>query len=547
VAENFKHYRAPFIYTEFGCTMAREFTQVPIMMDEMSDFLSGGLVYEYSDHGGGSGYGLVVNRATSCNSWTPVLTWKDEAKSLQRQYNATGQYESRASNLGDWSEADRCTWRPSTVEVHEQPPCATWQFDTWSLELPPTPPEYAIPVHCPANNVLTQTELKENLCFGTGTQAPSVSPGPSFLPVPAPSPQPSQTPSAHPTPPPTLTQKPTFAPTATPTLPPTQTLTPTLAPTATPSRSPVPAPIPRPTFFPTHSLPPTLATELPSQEPSHLPLIPPTPLPTIVPTHAPTHYAPPTPAARLPGAADLHDSRDDDDASGKKTTAPGYASAATVGILLVALVGFGGLVAVAAMTAKAVQKRRRRVRAAVEADFGLKTADRSGSFGEGVVMVTTTTTTTSNNETAGEGGGRRSSSGGSGAGSGLRFSNSASPPPTRPSSSSSTSPAEILVYYGDARKSESVATSPFHTSARGAADQGGGGGGGGAGSGAAEGCGGRDSGVGLRASDFERRTPPRQQEHTQAAEWRRNSRGARSSPQPTKEAGVPVHKTVNYV
>jgi len=228
INEDYKNYEKPFIFTEFGCTNARHFDQVEQMMTNMQETMSGGLVYEYSDHGG---YGVVTNKGTMCSH--VALTWKDQAYNLQSAYSSTA-YLDYPNAIGTWTEADRCEWKPPSTVPHYRSVCTT-TFSTWSDPLPPTPPEDpSQPVTCP-EYTLSATELKENRCSAPlmpwGPPLPSARPShdPTSVPTHAPTHAPTKSPFSDPSAQPSHGPRPSPAP--------TQSLSPSPFPTAENGRS----------------------------------------------------------------------------------------------------------------------------------------------------------------------------------------------------------------------------------------------------------------------------------------------------------------------
>jgi hypothetical protein len=225
INEAYKNYASPVVFTEFGCPWGeeevggRKFNNVDQMMNEMQETLSGGLVYEFSNHAKPfwpDGFGVVTTKATTCSADT-VTTWRSDAYRLQTKY-ATNAFLSHNNSQGDWTDENRCTWKPPSALEHKRPPVpvvstmspdsVTWSFVNWNEPLPPLPAENPM-VQCPSYT-LTATELKDNICFLPSTQFPT--PVPTHVPT---SP-PSRGPTHLPVPDPTYSSSPSFSPTHSP-------------------------------------------------------------------------------------------------------------------------------------------------------------------------------------------------------------------------------------------------------------------------------------------------------------------------------------------
>jgi len=218
--EVYKNYAVPFVVTEFGCQTngleTRTWSQIPQMMTDMQETLSGGFVYEYSQHlkpWDQTGFGLVETSASTCDS-TTERTWYSNAYPLQEKYsmNPWQQYD---NFKGSWTDSDRCTWKPPTVLEHTQPDFpdvnnmdsgVQWDYSNWNDLLPPKPLVNPV-VTCPSSQ-LSELELKENSCFSSvvitidaPSRDPSLQPttwNPSAMPL-APSPNPTSSPFPKPT------------------------------------------------------------------------------------------------------------------------------------------------------------------------------------------------------------------------------------------------------------------------------------------------------------------------------------------------------------
>ena len=95
------------------------------MMTDMQETISGGLVYEYSEHSTSwsSGYGIASTRGSVC--WEgATTTWTEAAGHLLTAY-ASDAFAEYANAEGAWDEdsAAGCLWRPPTALAHQRPTC----------------------------------------------------------------------------------------------------------------------------------------------------------------------------------------------------------------------------------------------------------------------------------------------------------------------------------------------------------------------------------------------------------------------------------------
>jgi len=242
--EVYKNYAAPFVVTEFGCQVngvdSRTFNDAEQMMTEMQETVSGGFVYEYSQHvkaWDARGFGLVETMASTCTD-NAATAWYQNAYALQDKYSLTVS-QSHGNHVGTWTDEDQCVWKPPSTLEHTRPDFPdwtkmssdiSWAYSNWNDALPPMPQEDPV-VACP-DYELSNKELKINECYGSKnismhSSAPSHTP--SSLPTLIPSKEPTFIPS----------KEPTHNPTDDPTMEPTRTSEPISTATAAPTQSQV--------------------------------------------------------------------------------------------------------------------------------------------------------------------------------------------------------------------------------------------------------------------------------------------------------------------